>query len=203
MENIGWFLRYLLWVGVGMLLQYGLRWPSWLVMIGSFATLLLLPPWWSLSLVCGCWIGCAFFTVRPESSHPSENGSTFTWFQVVTGSVWAFSGFMLTLLLLWRVKTTNTLTPAELEILGWSFLLLVEVCIYKNIASQCPMHYRKYLSVGMTALIFLMLFYAVAATNFITKFLTFVIILNGNLFLLTWVDHPLFQPRDPLLRRRR
>ena len=203
MEMMGWFGSYLLWVGAGGLAQVLLRWPSWLVMLCPFLLVLLLPPLWALGLLSGCWISCAFLTTRPDSNRLPEEGPTFSWFHVVTGSLWVSSGFFLTLLLLWRIKTSSGIGPDQLEILGWSFLILVEVCIYKNIARNCPWPCRNHLALGMTVLTFLMIFYAIAATNFVTKLLTFIILLNGNLFMLVWVDHPPFQPQDPLLRRKR
>ncbi len=203
MEAISWFLLYMFFFCCGLITQYGLRWSPWAILMISFLTVLLLPPLWVLGLLAGWWISCAFFTSRStDPIRTAEGGADFTWFSVCTSAFLAFCGYLLTVLFLWRIKTHCAISPQNVELFGWVLLLLIEVCIYKIIAGYCPALYRKYLGLGMTALVFLMMLYSIASLSLMGKVLILIGLLNVNLILLLIVDRPILSRQTSLRKLR-
>ncbi len=200
MESFTLLTLYLLGCLIGFTFEYYARWSPWVIMVLSYLLVLLIPPVWFIGVVGGLWISCAFFVSRVATERSMDGAPSLTVWKLCSSSILTFSGFLLTLFSVWRVKDTGFMGPWQRELLGWSFLILIEACIYKYLATHCPSLYRKYLGLGITVLNFLMTFYIVVDWTFTAKLLAFAVLLNGNLFLLALVDRPLRRPVDPMMR---
>lgn len=176
------------------------RWSPWVNLIISFMAILFLPPIWSLGLVGGVWIACAFFTFNPDLDR-LELLKGFSWYKVFFSSIWTFTGFLLTLSLVWKLKVSGFLLEAQRELLAWSFLVLIEACQYRVIAKLSPVLHRIPLGYGIAFFNFLMLMfwlYQMGITLMVMALVTMVII---NPLILVFVDLPIGLSSNPYLRR--
>jgi hypothetical protein len=193
METVGRVLIYLAALAVGFLIQYVIRWSPRLNTVLSFGAVILIPPFWSLGLIGGFWISSAFFTFKPESENQHRGAPPIiTWQKVCLYSAWTFSGFLLTLVFLWKLKITNSLMIDQREVLAWLFLVLVEVCIFKIIAKISPGIYRIPMGYGMAVLNFLMVLHWIFPLGFYRAGLVLWALMVINPLLLSLVDLPLY-----------
>ncbi len=193
-------LIYLLTLGAGFVAQSFTRLSPWLNLGLSFLLILILPPGWSLGLAAGIWIGCAFFTFNPELDR-LELLRGFSWMKVFLSSLWTFSGFLLTLCLLWKLKLSGYMVVSQREFLAWAFLGLIEICQYRIIAKLSPVLHRIPLGYGVAFFNFLMLLYWLYPLGIPVMALVLVTLLIINPLLLIFVDLPVGTGGDPYLRR--
>lgn len=172
--------------GIG--IQFFTRLSPWIVLAGSFPVILFLPSFWGYGLVCGFWLCCAFNTFQPERENQIDAPNRVSALKILWFSLLAFSGFLLTLILLWKLKVTSPLSSLEREIFAWIFLGLVEVSLYRIIARLSPGLYRIPMGYGIAALNFLMILYWIFAQGIIVIALTLLTMLVLNPLLLTWVE---------------
>jgi hypothetical protein len=172
--------------GIG--IQFFARLSPWIILAGSFPVILFLPSFWGYGLVCGFWLCCAFNTFQPERENQIDAPNRVSAFKILWFSLLAFSGFLLTLILLWKLKVTSPLSSLEREIFAWIFLGLVEVSLYRIIARLSPGLYRIPMGYGIAALNFLMILYWIFAQGIIVIALTLLTMLVLNPLLLTWVE---------------
>ncbi len=172
--------------GIG--IQFFTRLSPWIILAGSFPVILFLPSFWGYGLVCGFWLCCAFNTFQPERENQIDAPNRVSAFKILWFSLLAFSGFLLTLILLWKLKVTSPLSSLEREIFAWIFLGLVEVSLYRIIARLSPGLYRIPMGYGIAALNFLMILYWIFAQGIIVIALTLLTMLVLNPLLLTWVE---------------
>lgn len=185
-----WRLLIYLFCGLGGLaLQEFLRiTPGWLLAM-TFFIIILVPPLWSMGLLAGFWVACAFLTYQPEENRLREQ-VPLTVVPVFFRSLWCFAGFGLTLILVWRLKTEGYFSPFHRELLGWSFFVLMETVIFRIIARDTPFLQRVSLGYGMSFFNYLMVFYWVYPLGLFRGILVFISILLATPLLLLWVDHP-------------
>lgn len=181
-------LILLLTLAGGLFIQFFSRLSPWIILAGSFPVILCLPSLWGCGLVCGFWLCCAFNTFQPEQENQIDapnriGGLKILWFSLLT-----FSGFLLTLILLWKLKVTSPLSSLEREIFAWIFLSLVEVSLYKIIARLSPGLYRIPMGYGIAGLNFLMILYWIFSQGIVVIVLTLLTLLVLNPLLLTWVE---------------
>ncbi len=198
----GTILLYIFFLLIGFGLQFFIRWSPWLNQIISFIAILLLPPDWSLGLVGGSWIASAFFTFNPEQVRQYDAIPALNWWKVVFSSLWIFSGFLLTLLLIWKLKIMGDFQVIQREILAWAFFIMVEICLFKVLARLSPGMYRIPLGYGIGLLNFLLLLYWLypLGISYVLLILVTIIIINPLLLLI--VDKPVAPAEDPIFRRR-
>lgn len=196
-------LIYLLALAIGFVIQNLVRWSPRANLGISYLTILILPPFWGLGLVGGFWISCSFFTYNPEIEHRHDTTPQITWSKILLYSAWTFSGFLLTLILLWKLKTANCLLLVQREEIAWLFLTLVEVCQYKVIARISASFNRIPLGYGIAVLNFLMIFYWLYPLGLYSIILIFCSFLVINPLLLSWVDFPVNSLPDPYQGRNR
>jgi hypothetical protein len=169
-------------------------------LILSYLLIFILPPNWSLGLVGGIWISCAYFTYKPDLDR-LELLKGLSWYKVFFSSLWTFAGFLLTLSLVWKLKVTGFEGASQRELLAWTFLVLIEVCQYRVIARLSPVLHRIPLGYGIALFNFLMLtfwLYELGIPSMIMALVTLVII---NPLLLIFNDLPVGAGEDPYLRR--
>ncbi len=193
---------YLLTFGVGFGLQNFTRCSPWVNLGISYLAILIIPPGWSLGLVGGAWVACAFFTFNPELDH-LELLKTFSWVKVFLSSLWTFTGFLLTLCLLWKLKVSGYLLVSHREFLAWAFLVLIEACQYRIIARLSPVLHRIPLGYGIAFFNFLMLLYWLYPLGIPIMAMVLVTLAIINPLLLVFVDLPVGASGDPYLRRNR
>lgn len=191
---------YLLTLGAGFAIQNLTRLSPWLNIGLSYLIILLIPPGWSLGLVAGLWIACAFFTFNPDLDR-LELLKAFSWFKVFFVSLWTFSGFILTLFLIWKLKVSGYLLASQREFLAWTFLVLIEVCQYRVVAKLSPVLHRIPLGYGAAFFDFLMLLYWLYPMGVPIMALALVTLIIINPLLLVFVDLPVGSGGDPYLRR--
>lgn len=191
---------YLLTLGAGFMIQSLVRWSPWINLIISFLAVLLLPPIWSLGLVGGVWIACAFFTFNPDLDR-LELLKGFSWLKVFVSSIWTFTGFLLTLSLVWKLKVSGLLLEPEREFLAWCFLVLIEVSQYRVIAKLSPVLHRIPLGYGIAFFNFLMLMFWLYQMGIPLMLMTLATLAIINPLLLVIVDQPVGVYSDPYLRR--
>jgi hypothetical protein len=181
-------LILLLTLAGGLAIQFFSRLSPWIILGGSFLAILCLPSFWGYGLVCGFWLCCAFNTFQPERENQIDAPSRVSALKILGFSLLTFSGFLLTLILLWKLKVTSSLSSQEREIFAWIFLAVVEVCLYKVIARLSPGLYRIPMGYGIAVLNFLMIFYWLLAEGIVVIVLTLLTLLVVNPLLLTWVE---------------
>lgn len=193
---------YLLFLAIGFGLQYLIRWSPRVNLAISYFMVLILPPSWSIGLIGGAWISCAFFTYMPERERRFEVTPAVSWGKTVFSSLWTFAGFLLTLIFLWKLKVTNSLGLYQREMFAWVFLILIEICLYRVIARLSPSFYRIPLGYGIAFFNFLMILYWIYPFGISWSILILFSLLIINPLLLLLVDLPLNMIEDPIFRRR-
>lgn len=202
METTGNIFIFILFLLVGFGLQFLVRWSPWVNLAISYLVVAIFPPVWSLGLIIGTWISCAFFTFNPELEHQFEMISAVSWRKTVFSALWTFTGFLLTLIFLWKLKMSNSLELFPREMLAWFFLILVEICLYRIIARLSPRLYRIPLGYGIAFLNFLMILYWIFPFGVLFILLILFSLLIINPLLLIIVDMPLGGDQDQIFRRR-
>lgn len=202
MEIISSILIYIFFLVIGFGFQSMVRWSPWFNLALSYLIVLLLPPNWSLGLVNGSWIACAFFTYNPEQDNRFDTIPVISFRKTILASCWTFSGFLLTLLFLWKLKITNSLDLFPREILAWFFLILIELCLYRVIAKISPSLYRIPLGYGIAIINFLMILYWIYPLGISFMVLILLTLLIVNPILLLVIDSSLHTPQDSIFRRR-
>lgn len=178
----------LLTLAGGIFLQFFSRISPWIILVGSFLVILCLPPFWGYGLVCGFWLCCAFNTFQPDQENHIDAPNRVSGLKILWFSLLTFSGFLLTLILLWKLKITTSISSVEREIFAWIFLGFVEVSLYKIIARLSPGLYRIPMGYGIAALNFLMIFSWIFNQGIVVIVLTLLTLLVINPLLLTWVE---------------
>ena len=191
---------YLLTLGAGFSVQNLLRWSPTVNLVLSFLIIFLVPPVWSLGLIGGIWVACAFFNFNPELDR-LELMKGFSWLKVFFSSLWVFGGFLLTLCLLWKLKVSGYML-SQRELMGWAFFVLVEVCQYRIIAKLSPVIHRIPMGYGIAFCNFLMLLFWLLPLG-----IPVILMVLGTLviivpLLLVFVDLPVGNNVDPFLRRK-
>ncbi|HBE76737.1 MAG TPA: hypothetical protein DDW65_02985 [Firmicutes bacterium] len=201
MLTAGNILSCILFLLLGFGLQFVIRW-SPLINLGlSFLLALSLPPAWSMGMIIGSWISCAFFTFNPEQEQHQFEIAVITWRKAFLAALWTFTGFLLTLIFLWKLKISGNLELLPREIMAWSFLFLVEICLYRIISLLAPRFYRIPLGYGIAVFHFLMLFYWIFPWGIWLSGLVLLSLLIVNPLLLVAVDIQ-FNAQDPIFRRK-
>lgn len=188
MYLIGEIFILLLTLAGGIFIQFFTRLSPQIILAGSFPIILCLPSFWGYGLVAGFWLCCAFITFQPEQENQIDAPNRVSGLKILCFSLLTFSGFLLTLILLWKLKLTSPLKPLEREIFAWIFLCLVEVSLYKIIARLSPGLYRIPMGYGIALLNFLMILYWIFAHGIVVIVLTLLTLLVINPLLLTWVE---------------
>lgn len=193
---------YLLSFGAGFIIQNFTRWSPWVNLILSFPIIFLIPPNWSLGLVGGIWIACAYFTFNfnPDLDR-LELLKGFSWYKVFLSSLWTFSGFLLTLSLVWKLKVSGFELASQREFLAWTFLILIEVCQYRVIAKLSPVLHRIPLGYGIALFNFLMLIFWLYKFGISLMLMVLATLVIINPLLLVFVDLPAGANGDSYLRR--
>jgi hypothetical protein len=181
--------------------QFLVRRSPWVNLILSFAAAAILPPGWGLGLIIGIWISCAFFTFNPEQERQFETISTVNWQKIFLAALWTFSGFILTLVFLWKLKISDNMGLLPREILAWVFLILIEICLFRIIAKLVPRLYRIPIGYGIAVLNFLMILYWILPLGIWIMGLILLSLLITHPLLLVLVDMPLNKVQDPVFRR--
>jgi hypothetical protein len=194
-------LIYIVFFAVGFGLQLLVHWSPGVNLGLSFPIVLIIPPEWSLGLIIGMWICCAFLTFNPEEERRVGTISTINWPKIFLAALWTFAGFILTLIFLWKLKVSNNLAVLPREILAWVFLSLIEICLIRIIARLVPRFYRIPLGYGMAALNFLMILYWVLPFGLWASGLIFLSLLIVTPLLLVLVDMPQ-NTQDSIFRRK-
>ena len=197
------FLNILLFIFIaacGFIVQFFSRWSPWINLLVTYVIVLILPPFWSPALVGGIWVACAFFTFHPENEKKVDVSSSLNWRRLILSSLWTFSGFLLTLLFLWKTKVLTDLSVPEREMSAWFFMILIEICFYKVLTQLSLRLHKIPLGYGIALINFLMLFYWVFHLGLFTILLIFITLLIINPLLLIWLD-PSMRTRTPFVGR--
>jgi hypothetical protein len=179
-----------LFAGIGF--QLLTRWSPGKNVVISFFLTGILPPFLSFGLISGIWIGCAFCTLDSNIRRLSNNAQVH-WKQTIIYSLWTFSGFLLTLLFLFKIKLGGFLKTGQSEILAWIFLLILEFCILRIIARSVPNWFRTPLGYRLGFINFIMVFYWIYSYGLFVILLTFCTFMLLFPALLLWMD---FSGRD-------
>lgn len=191
---------YLLTFGAGFVAQNFTRLSPWVNIGISYLIIIVISPGWSLGLVGGVWVACAFFTFNPDLDR-LELLKAFSWVKVFLSSLWTFTGFLLTLCLLWKLKVSGYLLVSQREFLAWAFLVLIEVCQYRIIAKLSPVLHRIPLGYGVAFFEFLMLLYWLYPLGIPVMAMVLVTLAIINPLLLVFVDLPVGASGNPYIRR--
>lgn len=191
---------YLLSFGTGFTVQNFTRWSPWVNLALSYLLVFVLPPNWSLGLVGGIWIACAYFTFNPDLDR-FELIKGFSWYKVFLSSLWTFAGFLLTLFLVWKLKVSGFQLVSQREFLAWTFLVLIEACQYRVIAKLSPVLHRIPLGYGIAFFNFLMLLFWLYRFGIPLMLMALVTLLIINPLFLVFIDLPVGADGDPYLRR--
>lgn len=146
------------WLAMGWGFQFLTRWSPWVNLAISFLGVLILPPFWSSGLFLGIWLCCAFFTYHPELAREYEM-TGISWMRLFGYAALTFSGFLLTLILLYRLKLDGSLGIGAREVVAWIFLGILEICLYKVIGRLAPGEYKMQYGYGIAFINFAMLLY--------------------------------------------
>lgn len=180
------FVLGLLALGGGALFQNCFRCsPRWNLGVTCLVVIIFSPAW-SMGWTLGSWFSCAFLTYHPENElRDMPQG----WLAIFCYAGFSFSGFILTLILLWKAKMGMDL-PLMLyqEILGWMYLIGLEICFYKVIALATFRGDRFQLGYGIGFLNSLMLLYWVYPYGWMAMVLTSLTLLAVNPLLLLMMD---------------
>lgn len=191
---------YLLTLAAGFGVQYFTRWSPWVNLGLSFLMVFLVPPGWSLGLIGGIWVCCAFFTFNPKLDR-LELLKSFSWLKIFLSSIWVFTGFILTLCLLWKLKSSGYKPVSQREFLAWGFLVLIEICQYRVLAKFLPVLQRIPLGYGMAFFNFLMLLFWLIPMGIPFMAMVLVTLAIINPLLLVFVDLPIGADIEHYLRR--
>lgn len=193
-------LIYLLTLGAGFIVQNFTRWSPWVNLGLSFLIIFMVPPSWSLGLINGIWVACAFFTFNPETDR-LELLKGFSWLKVFLSSLRIFGGFLLTLCLLWKLKLSGYLLMSQREFIAWSFLVFIEVCQFRVIARLSPVLHRIPLGYGIAFCNFLMLLFWLLPLGIPFMAMVLVTLMIINPLLLVFVDLPIGADDNAYMRR--
>lgn len=144
---------------VGVAWQYLTKWSPGKKWLLSFLLACLLPPELTGGLLGGIWIGSAFITTPVNSQRDLKRHPQVGWREVVTFSLWTFAGFLLTLVFLFKIKSTGIWEIKQCQWFAWSFLAMLELCLLRIIARLVPSWLRLGVGIRMGFLNFLMLLY--------------------------------------------
>jgi hypothetical protein len=176
-------------VVLGTIWQTLVKLSPWINLALSFGILLVLAPAWSLGLVLGIWIGCAFITYNPVQERKVDPVTRIRWRRLFCLACFTFTGFLMTLILLWKFKIFGNYTVPQREVWAWIFLVAVEVCLYKVIVKISPGLKRIPLGYGIAVLNYLMILYWIIRLDWAVLVLTFFSLLLLNPLLLGWLDY--------------
>ena len=171
---------------LGFILQALVRWTPWAAVGISFLTVILLPALWGVGMTVGLWCCCAFLTFHPDEEHPEKKGG---FKRILVYALLTFYGFILTLLILWKVKHGyGMITVSQREWLAWFYLAAIEVCFYKIIANASHKWNRFQIGYGIGFLNTCMLLFWLFPYGYSMIVLTLLTLLVLNPLLLLWVD---------------
>lgn len=137
-------------------------------------------------MTVGLWCCCAFLTFHPDEEHPEKKGG---FKRILVYALLTFYGFILTLLILWKVKHGyGMITVSQREWLAWFYLAAIEVCFYKIIANASPKWNRFQIGYGIGFLNTCMLLFWLFPYGYSMIVLTLLTLLVLNPLLLLWVD---------------
>lgn len=193
-----WFLLYLFLGGVlGVVFQAICRPAVWINLLVSFGVVTLIHPGWSLGIIGGIWIKSAFFDMNIREQDHLDQQEVVSWFHIFIVSLFTFAGFLLTLVMVWKIKTLPGFGIINhREWLAWAFLIFIEVSFYRIIAKLYMIWQRIRVGLGMGFLNFLMILYWVYPYGLAAVLLTFLSLILLNPALLIWVDRPIFEKNE-------
>ncbi|HOJ77209.1 MAG TPA: hypothetical protein PLZ08_04155 [Bacillota bacterium] len=155
----------------------------------SFIIVSSLSPFWSMGIISGQWFGIAFFGSEPDRDPKKERLIVISLRKIFLFSLLTFSGFMMTLIFYFRLKTAADFDPHVQQVFAWIFLVMIEVCFFRVIARWCPKWYRKRAGYGIAFFNFLMIFYCVYSYGLLTVVMTFIGLMIISPLLLKWIDY--------------
>lgn len=159
--------------GVG--LQFLSRWSPFKNLGLSFLILAMLPYAFGFGMVCGIWVGCAFIPYNTSANHPKRPlNPKRAWREVFIYSLWTFSGFLMALVFLFKIKLAGGMQPPQMEALTWVFFGIIELCLFRIIACAAPSWFRLTLGYRMSFLNFLLVLYWVIPYGWFAVVLTFL-----------------------------
>lgn len=178
-------------VSIGWVIQNLAGWSPLQNLGVAFGIVLILPPAWSAGLTVGLWICCAFWTYSMKDDDKNEQPPK-GWVQVLRYALFTFSGFILTLFWLWRMKAGFAVEMEwHREILGWFYFGAIEISFYKIITRSAPRWNWFQVGYGIGFLNAIMIAYWVYPYGLITVFLITITLLIANPLLLLALEHPL------------
>ncbi len=191
MAVFGGISVFLLTLAMGFGLQLALKWNTWPNLLLSLVLLVFLPVLWGSGLVCGILLASSFFTARPVKEKKIDSPSPVNIGKVILAALLVFSGFLLSLVYLMRLEGAQVVVnPFWEEMMGWLFLIFVEVCLLKAIAKETPLPYRLLMGLGIAFLVFLMLIYWTYPYGIVGGILVFFTLFFLIPLLLKIVDRP-------------
>ncbi|MCL6588324.1 MAG: hypothetical protein K6U80_00060 [Firmicutes bacterium] len=176
-------------IALGIAWQLLMKLSPWANLAIAFGILLILAPSWSVGLVLGIWIGCAFITYNPVQERKVDPVTRIRWYRLFLLACFTFTGFLMTLILLWKFKLFGYYTIAQREVWAWIFLVAVEVCLYKVIVKISPGLKRIPLGYGIAVLNYLMILYWIINLGWAVLVLTFLSLWLLNPLLLGLLDY--------------
>lgn len=175
-------------LAIGFGFQSLTRWSPWVNLAISFFIGLVLPPFWSSGLILGIWLCCAFMTYHPELAREYDIAG-ISWLRLIGYAGLTFSGFLLTLILLYRLKVNGSIGIGEREVVAWIFLGISEICLYKVISRLAPGEYKMQYGYGIAILNFAMLLYWIIPLGLYWMGLIFTTLLLIDPIILSLIDH--------------
>jgi hypothetical protein len=181
---------FIILIPVGMGLHYLLRWPPRFLLPLCGGIIILLPPFRGAALTSGLMLAAAFIERPAETNQVMDIGESAHWWrQTLYGVVLSFSGFILALLLVWRLQFATNLNIPQREIFSWLYLALLEICLFRIIAWRVPTSRRAAVGYGIGAANYFLLFYWIYPLGIIC-WLLFPCLLLGSSILLTLIAIP-------------
>lgn len=184
--NMGWvaIIIFGIAVAIGWVIQNLTEWSSLRNLGLTLGSVLILPPAWSAGLTVGVWICCAFWTDFSQDEANNESPPK-GWLQVIGYALFTFSGFILTLFWLWRLKTELTIALEwSHEILGWLYFGVIEISFYKLITRFNPRWNWFQVGYGIGFLDALLIAYWILPYGLLAITLTVVTLMIANPLLL-------------------
>jgi len=189
MEIAGQVMLYFVFFILGFSCQTLARLGPGLLLAVGFGSVLFLPPLWGLGLVTGSFLACAFFTYKLKPQANAEQAG-IGWLRMMAYAALSFSGFLMTLVLVWKLKLDQQFFIAQREAVGWFFFALLEVCFYRILAYAIPSIQRFSVGYRMAFLEFWLILYWLWPMGGFTVFFVFCAMLLVSPLLLTLVDQP-------------
>lgn len=203
MPILGQVLFFLGMFILGFVIQYLVRWTHHFNLFLSYLAVLMVPTEWSLGLILGTWFSVAFFTFSPNKERRVEGYSVLTGINILLYALWTLSGFILTLVFLYKLKSSQLVTiPLHRELLSWFFFIMVEICQFKIIALSVSATQRNSLGYYLAGLNFLMILFCTWSMGLVQNILIFLVLMFVIPELLKIVAGSSFRQSEMVIGRR-